>query len=373
MDNIILEKVEDKKQLDEFARLPFSLYEGDDAWVPPIVSEYKKYVSGVDNTLTEVGPHIKMIAKQDGKTVGRILFGIDEKLNEYRNLKVGYISQFECIEDYEVAKAMLDSAKEWFKEKGMNRIKGPMSLPGGEDNRGFIIDNFETQTYVMNTYNKKYYNDFFVKYGFEKYWDCYGYHAKLEDINIERYERLVPLTQKRYGYTLDKINLKTDAADIHEILLNSEPEEWEDFMPMTRAEVDMVVKQLRLFVDNDLVFIARSKEGRPIGFNVTLPDYNEVLKKLNGKLGLWGFIKFLYYKRKMTRIRTFVLFVDPEYHNKGVSAAIYTNVYKNAKRKGYVEGEGSTIWEYNIPMQTDIAKTGAVKDTVYRIYQYHIK
>ncbi len=373
MSNIILEKVENKTQLDEFARLPFSLYKDDPAWVPPIISEYKKYVSGVDNTLTEVGPHVKMLAKKDGTTVGRILFGIDEKLNDYRNLKVGYISQFESIEDYEVAEAMLDAAKEWFKEKGMNRIKGPMSLPGGEDNRGFIIDNFKTKTYVMNTYNKKYYNDFFVKYGFEKYWDCYGYHATLDDIDIERYNRLLPLTQKRYGFHLDKINLKKDAADIHEILLNSEPDEWEDFMPITRAEVDMIVKQLKLFVDNDLIFVARSKEGKPIGFNVTLPDYNQVLEKLNGKLGLFGMIKFLFYKRKINRIRTFVLFVDPEYHNKGVSAAIYASVYNNAVKNGYIEGEGSTIWEYNTPMITDIEKTGAVRDTVYRIYQYHIK
>ncbi len=372
MSNIILKNVEGGKELDEFARLPFVLYKGDPAWVPPIISEYKKYVCGVDNSLTKVGPHKKLIAEKNGKTVGRILFGIDEKLNEYRNLKVGYISQFECIEDYEVAKAMLDKAMAWFKEKGMTKIKGPLSLPGGEDNRGFIIDNFDIKTYVMNTYNKKYYNDFFIKYGFKKYWDCYGYHAKLKDIDISRYERFVPMVQKRYGFKLDKIDVKKDAADIHKILLNSEPPEWEDFMPMTREEIDMVFKQLKLFVDPDLVYIARTNEGEPIGFNVTLPDYNEALEHLNGKLFPFGFLKFLYYKKRIKRMRTFVLFVDPRFHNKGVTAAIYEKVYKNAVKKGYVEGEGSTIWEYNIPMITNIEKTGAVRDIVYRIYQYDL-
>ena len=143
-------------------------------------------------------------------------------------------------------------------------------------------------------------------------------------------------------------------------------------MPMTRKEIDMVLKQLISFADEELIFIARSNEGKPIGFNVTLPDYNDVLKHLKGKLFPFGIFKFLYYKRKMKRLRTFVLFVDPQYHNKGVSAAIYSRLYEKAIKKGYLEGEGSTIWEYNIPMITDIEKTGAKRDIVYRIYQYHL-
>ncbi|MGF7107667.1 hypothetical protein [Treponema pedis] len=377
MEDIILYEVTGGKLLDEFAVLPFELYKDDKAWVPPIISEYKKYVCGIGNSLCEAGPHVKMIAKRNGKTIGRILFGIDEKLNDYKKLKVGYISQFECIEDYEAAKTMLDAAKKWFSEKGMDRIKGPLSLPGGEDNRGFITDNFKNRTYIMNTYNKEYYNRFFIEYGFVKYWDCYAYHAKLDKINIERYMRLVPLVSKRYGFHVDKIdlkkNIKRDADDIHRILLRAEPEEWEDFMPMTRKEIDMVLKQLIQYADSDLIFIARTNDGKPIGFNVTLPDYNDVLKHLNGKIFPFGIFKFFYYKRKMNRIRTFVLFVDPEYHNKGVSAAIYANLYHNACKKGYTEGEGSTIWEYNIPMITDIEKTGAVRDIVYRIYQYRLK
>lgn len=376
MDKISLFEVNNSKLLNEFALLPFELYKNDSSWVPPIISEYKKYVSGADNSLCDVGPHVKMVAKIAGKTVGRILYGIDEKLNDYKKMKVGYISQFECIEDYAVAEKMLNAAKEWFLQKGMDRIKGPLSLPGGEDNRGFITDNFETRTYIMNTYNKKYYNDFFIKYGFEKYWDCYAYHARFDDVDASRYVRLAPLVEKRYGFHVDTIDLKNnverEAGDIHSILLNSEPEEWEDFMPMTRKEIDMVVKQLISFADEELIFIARSNEGKPIGFNVTLPDYNDVLKHLKGKLFPFGIFKFLYYKRKMKRLRTFVLFVDPQYHNKGVSAAIYSRLYQAAIKKGYLEGEGSTIWEYNIPMITDIEKTGAKRDIVYRIYQYHL-
>ena len=146
MDKIVLLEVNNSKLLNEFALLPFELYKNDSSWVPPIISEYKKYVSGADNSLCDVGPHIKLIAQIDGKTVGRILYGIDGKLNDYKKMKVGYISQFECIADYAVAEKMLNAAKEWFLQQGMDRIKGPLSLPGGEDNRGFITDNFELLT-----------------------------------------------------------------------------------------------------------------------------------------------------------------------------------------------------------------------------------
>ena len=115
MDKIVLLEVNNSKLLNEFALLPFELYKDDSSWVPPIISEYKKYVSGADNSLCDVGPHVKLIARIDGKTVGRILYGIDEKLNEYKKMKVGYISQFECIEDYAVAEKIMRQKNGFYK------------------------------------------------------------------------------------------------------------------------------------------------------------------------------------------------------------------------------------------------------------------
>lgn len=372
MTQVNILEVNSKKRLNQFARVAFSIYKNDAHWVPPLIADYKKYVSGINNMLLEVGPHIKIIAEKNKKTVGRLLAGIDTHLNNYRSVSNGYISQFECEEDYTVAKALLDYASNWFKKKGITKMRGPLSLPGGDDNRGFIVDNFNTDPYIMNMYNKPYYNDFFLSYGFIKYVDCYAYRIKPEQISVDRYARLVPKLMNRFHFHLDTIDLKKglahDAEDILTIINQSLPDEWEDFMPLTKKEIDFIVEQLVPFVDPDFVFIARTHDGTPIGFNITVPNYNEVLKKMKGHYFPTGIFKFFYYRKKIRKARGMVLFVTPEFRNKGVSAAIYLQSYLTAIKKGYTEIEGSTIWEYNQPMQHDIERLKLKKTTTYRIY-----
>lgn len=373
---ISIKEVNDKKTLNDFVDFIYENYEGDKNFVPPLRSDYIKYVQGVDNDLNEAGPNIKYICYDDGRVVGRLLVGVNNIINEYHGFKEGYISLFECVENYEYAEKLLDKAIEFLKSHGMTKVKGPLSLPGGEDNRGFIVDNFDAQPFIMNTYNKKYYNDFFIKYGFEKYFDCYAYKDTIENADIERYEKLVPYAMKKFDFRVDNINLSNvdkDAMDIMNVLERALPREWDDFAPPREEEIRKIVKQLVPFADSDLIFIARdNKTNEPIGFNITLPDYNQAIKKMNGRLFPFGFLKFLYYKRKINRIRFFVLFVVPEYRKKGVTSVMYLKTYLNALKKGYTELEGSTIWEYNRDMMNDVESFGAKINITYRIYQKEI-
>lgn len=373
---ISIKEVNDKKTLNDFVDFIYENYEGDKNFVPPLRSDYIKYVQGVDNDLNEAGPNIKYICYDDGRVVGRLLVGVNNIINNYHGFKEGYISLFECVENYEYAEKLLDKAIEFLKSHGMTKVKGPLSLPGGEDNRGFIVDNFDAQPFIMNTYNKKYYNDFFIKYGFEKYFDCYAYKDTIENADIERYEKLVPYAMKKFDFRVDNINLSNvdkDAMDIMNVLERALPREWDDFAPPREEEIRKIVKQLVPFADSDLIFIARdNKTNEPIGFNITLPDYNQAIKKMNGKMFPFGFLKFLYYKRKINRIRFFVLFVVPEYRKKGVTSVMYLKTYLNALKKGYTELEGSTIWEYNRDMMNDVESFGAKINITYRIYQKEI-
>lgn len=370
--SVYIKEVNDKKDIKDFLALPFELYKGDKAWVPPLISDSKKYINGENNFLNDAGPSIKIVAYKDNRAVGRLLVGINNHLNHAKGFKEGYISLFECINDEEVAFNLLKFAEEWLRNKGMEYIKGPLSLPGGDDNRGFLIDNFEDPTLIMNTYNKKYYNDLFLSYGFEKYLDCYAYKSNISNENIQRYEKLVPYAMNKHKFRLDRldlVNIDKEMKDIKIIIDKSMPKEWEDFIPPSDKEIDLIAKQLVPFADPDLIYIARNLDGEPIGFNISLPDYNQVLAKLNGKLLPFGIFKFLYYKRRIHKIRFFVLFVVPEYRNKGVTSAIYLLSYKKAVEKGYNFVEGSTIWEYNDPMKNDIEKFGGELYKTYRIYK----
>lgn len=375
MKNIKIEVVENTSQEKKFIKLPWDIYKEDPCWVPPIISDFKKYIRGKNNTLTESGPSKLIIALKDNVVSGRLLVGINEHLNEAKSYKEGYLSLFECINDYEVAKAMFDFAIDWLKEEGMNKIIGPLSLPGGDDNRGLLLDNFSEPTLVMNTYNKKYYNDLFEKYEFYKYWDCYAYKYDLSNKLSDRYERVIPYAMNKFKYKVDKINLKNIKKEINDVktIINlAMPEQWDDFIPPTDSELEIIAKQLVPLADPDFIYIARNHKNEPIGFNIALPDYNMILKKMNGKLFPFGLIKFLLNKNKMDRLRFFVLFVVPEYRSKGVTSAIYYEVYKKAIEKGYKWGEGSTVWEYNDNMMRDAVKLGAEKYKTYRIYKKDI-
>ncbi|WFA09460.1 GNAT family N-acetyltransferase [Tissierella sp. Yu-01] len=372
---VIIKKAIDKNEIEDFIKLPFKLYKGENAWVPPLKSDFKKYINGENNMLNEVGPNVKLVAYRDGKVAGRLLVGINNHLNNAKGFKEGYISLFESINDEEVAFSLLNFAENWLKEKDMDIIKGPLSLPGGDDNRGFLIDNFKDPTLIMNTYNKEYYNELFISYGFDKYYDCYAYKTDFSNENIDRYEKIVPYAMKKHKFKVERLDLKNiekEMRDIKLIINKAMPKEWDDFIPLDDSEIEIIAKQLVPFADPDLIYIARNLEGEPIGFNITLPDYNQVLKKLNGMLFPFGIFKFLYYKRKIDMARFFVLFVIPEYRKKGVPSAIYLESFKKAKEKGYKFVEGSTIWEYNTEMKNDIERFGGELYKTYRIYKKSI-
>jgi len=270
---------------------------------------------------------------------------------------------------------MFDYAGNWLKNRGMIRIIGPISVPDGDDNRGVLIDNFDDPPLVMNTYNPKYYKGFFEDYGFYKYWDVYAYKYDLTEELDERFFKVSEYAMKKHNFHVDRLNLKDidkEMQDIKKILELAMPEEWEDFIPPSDEEIKILAKSLVPVADPDFIYIARSNDGEPIGFNIAMPDYNQVLKRMNGRMFPLGIFKFLYYKRKINRGRLFVLFVVPEYRKKGVAGAIYFKGIEAAKRKGYISGEGSTIWEYNTIMRRDAESVGGKIYKTYRIYKKDI-
>lgn len=370
-DKITIRIVESREELKKFVDLQYILYKGDPAWVPPLKSDQLKYVAGVDNYLNQAGPNIKLIALRKGETVGRLLVGINEELNHEKGLKSGYLSLFESIDDEQVSSELLRFAEEWLKVNGMDHMKGPFSLPGGDDNRGFLLDNFKDPTMIMNTYNKSYYPRLFESYGFEKYHDVYAYISDSKNEKIKRYEKIIPYAMERNHFRVDKIRLKEiqqEMKDVKVIIEKAMPDEWLDFLPPNDEEIQLIAKQLVPYADEDLIYIARNLKGEPIGFNIALPDYNEVLAKMGGRLFPFGLFKFLYYRKRIKGLRFFVLFVVPEYRSKGVSSAIYYHIFKAAVDKGYTHVEGSTIWDYNEPMKLDIEKYGGRIYKTYRIY-----
>lgn len=366
---VTVNKVNDERDLKEFTCFPWRIYRNNPAWVPPLRREIQRIINPRTNSFLQSGPFCLFLAVKDGMIAGRVMAHIDQKTNTAKNRKDGYISLFESISDYEVASALFDSAAAFHRKHGMTSLRGPVSPTNGDDYRGLLLNDFNRPPVLMNSYNPPYYPEFFARYGFKKQLDLYAYHF---DVHVPRTPKAVEYARRRYGYTIDPINLahlEDELLDIKQVLDEAMPEEWSNLIPPDLADLKTTAKNLRPLVDPNLIFIARHK-GRPIGFNLTMPDYNQVLIHLrSGRLFPAGWLKYLYWRRRIDGLRFFVLFVVPEYRKKGVSAAIFMETFAAVQKYGYRWLEGSTIGEINRQMRNDVERAGGKHYRTYRIYE----
>jgi len=371
---INIKEIKDRRGLKKFINLAWDIYKDDKDWVPPLKGDLLNTLLGKDNPLFMSGEHSFFIAYKEKKAVGRILVGINESLNEQKNAMDGYFSLFESIEDKEVSFALLDKASEWLKERGKRILKGPVSPTNGDDYRGLLVEGFNGPPVLMNSYNHEYYVKFFDEYGLTKHLDLFAYYFDVSCAKMDRYEKVSKYAMERYNFQIDSINLKkidNEMQDIKKILDIAMPEEWEDLVPPTIEEIRAEGAKLKPLADEKLILIARS-EGKPIAFAIALPNYNEVIKKINGKLFPFGFLKFLYYRKKIKGFRIFVLFVIPEFRKKGVSGTMFYKFFENGLKQEYTYAEGSTIGETNKEMRADIEKTGGIRYRTYRLFKKDI-
>jgi GNAT superfamily N-acetyltransferase len=354
-----------------FIELPWMIYKNDPNWIPPLLSDMRNTLNPRKNALLRLGPNRFYIALCDEVVIGRLGVGMDNRLNEAKKHKLAYITLFESIEDYDVASALLDTGISWLREQGAETVTGPQSPSNGDDYRGLLIDGFSTPPVLLNSYNPPYYEGYFERYGFTKHFDRYAYYYDLTVDPLQRLSRGVALAKKRYGFKermLDMKKLDREMKIIKEVVERSMPD-WPDMIPPGQDEIDAEVAKLKQLAIPELVMFVDNSAGDCLGFAVALPDYNQVLAHLNGRLLPVGFLKYLWYKRRITGVRMFAIFVTPQGRRKGVSAALYYYTMLNARRLGYTYGEGSTIHEFNLRMNLDARKAGGKLYKVYRVYQ----
>lgn len=363
-----------KREVREFIKLPYRIYRRDPHWVAPLEGDVRKLMNPATNSLLQKGPYQFILARQDGAVVGRLVVGIDEKINAEKEKSEGYIALFECVDNYEVAKTMLDYAFGWLKDRGMTSVQGPVSPSKGDDYRGLLVMGFDGPPVLMNSYNPAYYPEYFERYGLQKHLDLYAYHYDLTKELDPRLLRGVEAAKKRYGFTVEHVRLERildELRDIKQILDEAMPEEWDNLIPPEMDELEKMADHFVKLAEPTLIPIARHG-ARPIGFALALPDYNQVLRRVRGRLFPFGFLKYLWYRKRITGGRIFVMFVVPDFQKKGVSAAIYVQSLLAAQQLGYTDGEGSTIGEINVPMRRDAEGVGGVHYRTYRLYEKSI-
>ncbi|MGQ9570691.1 MAG: hypothetical protein ACUVUQ_07580 [Thermodesulfovibrionales bacterium] len=371
-ENIQVIEVKSKNDLDDFIKLPFILYSKDPFFVPPLIKDMREKFSDKNPFFLDAKARY-FLAKMDRRTLGRVAVIINRRHNEFHRDKVGFFGFFESIDNFGIARYLLDKVSEVLKEEGMDTVRGPMNFSMNEE-CGFMIEGFNEPPLLMTPYNPPYYNDLMEKYGMKKVKDLYAYICKIPEELPEKILRVADIAEKRgiRVHPIDMKKFKFEMMVFREIYNSAWQRNW-GFIPITIEETDYLAERLKPIVIPGLALIAE-KDGEPIGFLGVLPDLNFILKKMQGKLNPFTILKAIYYFKKIRYLRLLLLGIKSEYRNKGVDALLFREGFKNVREKyrqfQYVEF--SWILEDNIPVQRLVEIVGAKLYKKYRVYEKSI-
>jgi GNAT superfamily N-acetyltransferase len=369
---LTVKSVASKRDLLEFIKFPWQIYKDDPYWVPPLLVERKEFLDKSKNPFFRHADVVFYSAKRNGKMVGRIAGIVNYNHIQTHQEKTGFFGFFECVKDYEIAKALLDSVREWLKSKGMEIMRGPANFSSNEE-WGFLMEGFDSPPVIMMPYNPPYYLQFMEFYGMVKAKDLYAYYIDKNRLPPERVIRMAELIKKRENVTIRTINMKDfrgEVGRIKQIYNLAWSKNW-GFVPMTDEEFDHLAKNLKQVIDPHLVFIAEVN-GKPAGFALALPNVNQALIKLNGRLFPWGILKLLWHtkiKNKIDGARIITMGVVPEFQKRGIDTVFYVESFDVGIKRGYTWAELSWVLEDNVLMNRVLDLLGATLYKKYRLYE----
>lgn len=354
----------------EFIRFPYLHYQGEPYWVPPLLMEQKKLLSTQKNPFFNNAEMALFLAEHNGKPAGRIAAIIDHRYNEYHNEKTGFFGFFDVIDNQGTADLLFRIAEEWLRQRGMKDVLGPAN-PGMMDEIGILVDGFDKYPSILMPYHKRYYDKILKQGGYEKAMDLFTYNVTQDSVDRERANRAVEIVKRRLpDIRIRPINLKKIGEEI-KIIQNIFNASWKDnwgFIPLTAEEFSSLASDLKTIVDPNFAHVAEIN-GEAVGFSVALPDYNQILRDMDGKLFPFGFLKILLRKNKINKIRTALMGVKPEHQGKGIDVLLHREAIENGLKRGMYSSEVGWILENNVQMIRVAERIGGELDKVYRMYR----
>jgi GNAT superfamily N-acetyltransferase len=366
--------VESRRDLTSFIKLPFRLHKGT-PWVPPLVYERRHFLNRSKNPYFQHAEAEYFLAERDGVAVGRITAQFDRHWDERHDPDTGMFGFFESEDDPEVATALIDAAAGWLRERGRKRIVGPMDFTTN-DEVGILIEGYDRRPMILEPWHPPYYRELLEGIGMEKAMDLLMWYLHLTEQMYER-NQFHPMIHEAARQCVEehgvkirhmrKRDLRNEVNRFMEIYNEAWSSNW-GFVPVTKEEVDFQAANLKQIIDERWTFIAE-RDGEVLWAALTLPDINQVLAKMNGRLLPFGWLTFLRQKPKIDRVRVFALGVKPKYQHLGIAAAFYIRHLETASPDGVPGGETGWILETNEPMNRAMEGMGGQVIKKYRLYE----
>jgi GNAT superfamily N-acetyltransferase len=333
--------VTNRRELAKFIHLPWRLYRGVASWVPPLISERRRHLNRARNPFFEHAEGEYFLAWRDGIPVGRISAHIDHRLSDVQSNQWGLFGFFEAENDPAVAASLLDTAASWLRNRRRDRMIGPFDFSTNHE-CGLLVEGHERRPQILENWHYPYYRTLLEDQGLTKAMDLYKWEiladarAEMLPIIDDLAERLEP----EHGIRLRRMRKRNLRHEVR-AFMSVYNEAWSDnwgFVPLTDHELDHMAKELKPVLDEDFACVAETAEGEVAGVSLSLPDFNQVLAVLNGRLLPLGWAKALAAQRQIDEIRVFALGVRPRFQHTGVAAALYRDVWDACLRCGIQTG-----------------------------------
>ena len=366
--------VSSKRERDAFIKLPWRLYAGNPTWVPPLLLERRQFFDPRKNPFFQHAQVQLFLARRDGRVVGRISAHVDANLDAFQGTDWGLFGFFECEDDPEAARALLDAAETWLRARGRPNMVGPMDFTTN-DECGLLIEGHERPPIILSGWHHPYYQRLLE--------EACGLHKAMDllmwDLQVENRDRVHPAIWKvaadveaKHGIVcrnFSKRDLEAEVGRFLEVYNAAWEKNW-GFVPLTEEEVRHYAKTLKPVLDENWAMVAEKRDtGEVVGAALTLPDYNQVLHELNGRLLPFGWLKALRARRRVDKVRVFALGVKPEYQHTGVAAKFYEMHFDAAARTPQTGGEMGWILETNEPMNRAMEGMGGEVVRRFRVYE----
>ena len=368
--DIVVKQVSGWSDRRRFQRLPWTIYAGDRNWVPPILSQEKGLLGYGHHPFFDRAQIVTLLAEQNGKAVGRLAVFVNEVHNEKYKEQRGFFGFFECVDDVAVAQKLFDAGRAWLAQRGMTTIRGPVN-PSLNYTCGLLVNGFDRPPVFLMTYNPPFYARLIEACGFTKAQDLYSYDMNVDVLEkiVTKYKPAVMSALEGSGVTVrrfDPSRFREEISTYLEIYNRGLEGTW-GFTPLQEGEVKHIAEELRHVIAPEFAAFAVVND-KPVGAVLALLDYNQIIRKLNGRLLPFGIFRLMLGQKKITVARAMAVTMVPGYQQSGLGIVLMDRLVEAAKPWGLVNWEFSWVLESNKSSRGTLERTGTKLSKTYRIY-----
>ncbi len=344
-----------KKNLKAFTKFQIDLYDGNPWYVPPLISDDVQTLSPSLNPAHDFCDQVLYMAYRDGKVVGRIAGIINRQVNEKERERAARFGFIDFVDDPEVSAALLGAVEKWSRDKGMNKLIGPLGFTD-LDHEGMLVEGFDELSTMATIYNYPYYPEHMERLGYRKESDWIEFLMEVPESIPDRFNRIADIVKRKFELRVLKYKsrkrVKKEYGHALFHLINESYKDLYQYSMLTERQIDYYIDQYLDLLNLDLLTLVVDRNDRLVAVGISMPSMSRALQKSRGRmlpLGWWHLLKGL--KGKNDRVDLLLVAVHPDYQNKGVNAILFQDLLPYYIAKGYRYAESNPEMETNAKVQ----------------------